>query len=151
MKVFLIITGFSLVLLGILVIVTDLCIACGCVICFNPDYNKESNPNVEPIFMQLSPQDFSSKLGEDVVLIDIRTVEEYNSGKIAGATNLDFYSSFFRADLDLLDKNKTYLIYCRSSSRSSYAINIMKDLGFSEVYELRGGINNWMSAGLPVQ
>lgn len=151
MKLFLISAGLFLVLLGILVSVTDLCIACGCVICFNPDYNRESDFNSAPVFMQLSPRDFSSKLGGEIVLIDIRTLDEFNSGKIAGATNLDFYSASFMSELDLLDKNKTYLIYCRSGSRSNYAINIMKDLGFSEVYELKGGINNWVSAGLPVQ
>ena len=149
-----VVIGISLaffVAFGSLLLFTDLCIACGCVVCFNPDHNSESNPAKEPVFMQLSPQDFSAKISEDIILIDIRTVEEFNSGKIAGATNIDFYSASFRSELDLLDKNKTYLIYCRSGSRSSQAMNIMKSLGFSEVYELNGGINTWVIARLPIQ
>ena len=146
--------GISLaffVAFGSLLLFTDLCIACGCVVCFNPDHNSESNPAKEPVFMQLSPQDFSSKLSEDVILIDIRTFDEFNSGHIASAKNIDFYSASFISELDLLDKNKTYLIYCRTASRTSKAINVMKNLGFSEVYELSGGINNWAGSGFPVQ
>lgn len=89
-----------------------------------------------------SPEEWlelSSK--EDVVILDIRTPEEYNQGHIEGAVNIDFYSDDFSNQLDELDKTKTYLTYCRSGRRSGLSLETMRDLGFLEVYDLNGGIN----------
>jgi rhodanese-related sulfurtransferase len=144
MKLILIISSIFIILFSSILLFTDLCIACGCVICVNPDFNKE------PVFKQISPQEFNEKLNSDVILIDIRTLDEFNSGHIIGAENIDFYSSSFRSNLAMLDKNKSYLIYCRTASRTSQATNIMRDLGFSEVYELSGGIVAWQSAGFSI-
>ena len=86
-----------------------------------------------------------------LVVLDIRTPEEYAEGHIAGSSNLDFYEPDFAASLDQLDKDLPYFVYCRSGNRSSSAIETMKDLGFAEVYELDGGIVSWAEAGLPIQ
>lgn len=83
------------------------------------------------------------------VILDVRTPEEFLGEHIENAVNLDYYSDTFRNDLDKLDKNKTYLIYCRSGSRSEKALNIMKELDFKEVYNMSGGIIKWKSEGLP--
>lgn len=83
------------------------------------------------------------------VILDVRTPEEFLGEHIENAVNLDYYSDTFRNDLDKLDKNKTYLIYCRSGSRSEKALNIMKELDFREVYNMSGGIIKWKSEGLP--
>ena len=72
----------------------------------------------------------------DFCILDVRTEKEFLSGAIEGAINLDFYASDFSQELDKLDKNKTYLIYCRSGSRSKSGLAIMKQLGFGYVYEL---------------
>ncbi len=85
----------------------------------------------------------------DFVIIDVRTPEEFTDGHIAGAIVIDFYSMSFRNGLDVLDKDKTYLIYCRSGNRSGQARDIMEELGFKEVYDLGGGIVAWINAGLP--
>lgn len=82
------------------------------------------------------------------VILDVRTPEEFLGEHIENAVNLDYYSDTFRNDLDKLDKNKTYLIYCRSGSRSEKALNIMKELDFKEVYNMSGGIIKWKSEGL---
>jgi len=87
---------------------------------------------------------------QDFVIIDIRTPEEFNEGHIENAVNIDFYSETFKKDLDKLDKNKTYFIYCRSGNRSGRAMPIMKELGFKEVYNLSAGIKEWIAEGLPV-
>jgi len=87
---------------------------------------------------------------QDFIIIDIRTPEEFNEGHIENAINIDFYSETFKEDLDKLDKNKTYFIYCRSGNRSGRAMPIMKDLGFKEVYNLSVGIKEWIAEGLPV-
>ena len=86
-----------------------------------------------------------------LTILDIRTPEEFASGYIAGATNLDFYEPQFAAWLDDLDKEAPYFVYCRSGNRSASAIETMKELGFTEVYELAGGIVSWAQAGLPLE
>jgi len=70
-------------------------------------------------------------------------------GSLQNAINLDYYSETFRNELNQLDKNKTYLIYCRSGSRSGRALDIMTELNFREVYNMLGGIIDWKADGLP--
>jgi len=91
----------------------------------------------------------NNKNNPDFVIIDVRTPEEFADGHIENAINLDYNSETFRDELNKLDKNKTYLIYCRSGSRSGSALNIMKELNFREVYNMLGGIIDWKAAGLP--
>jgi len=85
----------------------------------------------------------------DFVILDVRTEEEYIEGHIENALNMDFYSETFKQDLDKLDKNKTYLIYCRSGSRSARALQLMGELGFREVYNMSGGYIAWEQKGFP--
>jgi rhodanese-related sulfurtransferase len=84
----------------------------------------------------------------DFIILDVRTPSEYADGHIEGAINIDFYSSAFEETLKTLDRDDTYLIYCRSGNRSGQARNLMEGLGFAEVYNLSGGINAWQDAGL---
>jgi len=76
----------------------------------------------------------------DFCVLDVRTPGEFSRGAIPGAINLDIYASNFSEELDKLDKNKTYLVYCRSGNRSKTALALMKQLGFGYVYELDEGI-----------
>ncbi len=85
----------------------------------------------------------------DFAIIDVRTAQEFEGGYIENAANIDFYAATFRDELDRLDKNKTYLIYCRSGGRSGDALGIMAELGFQEVYDVDGGILAWNGEGLP--
>ena len=73
-------------------------------------------------------------------IIDVRTRQEFNSGKIRGALNLDFYNPDFKKELSKLDKEKAYFVYCRSGNRSGQAASIMEDMGFKEIYNLSGGV-----------
>lgn len=84
------------------------------------------------------------------VILDVRTTEEFNEGHIENAVNIDFYSTDFEQEMDKLNKEQTYLIYCRTGNRSGQAISIMERLGFKNVYHLSPGIINWISDGLPV-
>ncbi len=86
----------------------------------------------------------------DFVLVDLRTPEEVADGYIEGAVNINFYDPDFRGQLDALDRDKTYVIYCRSGGRSGSARDTMRELGFTEVYNVLGGIIDWRAAGLPV-
>ncbi len=90
-----------------------------------------------------------NKDNPNFVILDVRTPEEFLGEYIENAVNLDYYSDTFRNNLDKLDKNKTYLIYCRSGRRSENALNIMKELDFKEVYNMLGGIVKWKSEELP--
>ena len=85
----------------------------------------------------------------DFVIIDVRTPAEFDGEHIENAVNIDFYSETFRNELNKLDKNKTYLIYCRSGNRSGKALDIMEGLNFREVYNMSGGIIAWNAEGLP--
>ena len=84
------------------------------------------------------------------IIIDVRTKEEFVFGHISDATNIDYYSSDFKEKLDLVKKDVPILVYCRSGGRSSRAANIMQSLGFTEVYNLSGGIGAWKDSGFDV-
>ncbi|MBA7635344.1 Thiosulfate sulfurtransferase GlpE [subsurface metagenome] len=90
-----------------------------------------------------------NRYNQNFVIIDVRTPEEYASGRIEKAINLDYYSETFADELDKLDKDKTYLIYCRSANRSGKALDMMAELGFAEVYNMLGGMVRWEAVGLP--
>ena len=79
----------------------------------------------------------------DVVLLDVRTPEETGEGKIEGALELDFYADNFEEEVLKLDRDKTYIVYCRSGGRSSSASEIMVAAGFKSVHNLKGGYTEW--------
>ena len=85
----------------------------------------------------------------DFVIIDVRTREKFSTERIENATNIDFYSETLRDILNNLDKNKKYLIYCRSGARSGSTLDMMAELNFNEAYNISGGINRWKSEGFP--
>ncbi|MCT4616910.1 MAG: rhodanese-like domain-containing protein [Candidatus Gracilibacteria bacterium] len=82
------------------------------------------------------------------VLIDIRMpIELMQTGIISGAQNIDSSSYDFQDKLEALDKNEKYLIYCRSGNRTGSVLKTMKQMGFSSVYDLKGGIIAWLKSG----
>jgi len=81
-----------------------------------------------------------------LTIIDLRTPQEYQSGHMENAINIDFYKNF-KENINKLDKNKQYLIYCRSANRSRASLKIMKDLKFKNVLELDKGIKVWARNG----
>ena len=90
-------------------------------------------------------QEFSAL--NDGIIIDVRTAAEFNSGHIKDATNIDFYAIDFTDKLKIVRKDIPIYVYCRSGGRSSSAAKEMEKLGFSEVYNLLGGIGSWNSKG----
>ncbi|MFC2005053.1 rhodanese-like domain-containing protein [Chloroflexota bacterium] len=85
----------------------------------------------------------------DFVIIDVRTPEEYAKGHIENAVNIDYSSENFQDEIDKLDRSKTYLIHCQSGRRSAGALNIMKELNFTTIYHIYGGMLEWTSEELP--
>ena len=86
----------------------------------------------------------------DFIILDVRTSLEFHDRHIEGALNIDVNLPSFSEELEQLDRNATYLVYCRTGNRSRTALRIMDDLGFTRVYHLTNGITEWVDAGLPV-
>ena len=105
---------------------------------------SQSIQNVDAVLFEIN----SNK--DNSIIIDVRTREEFVSGHISDATNIDYYSSDFKEKLDLVKKDVPILIYCRTGGRSSRAANIMQSFGFTEVYNLSGGIGAWKDNGFDV-
>jgi len=80
---------------------------------------------------------------EDFVILDVRTLEEFTEEHMEDAINIDYYASDFENQLEQLEKDKKYLIYCASGGRGNKALKKMKKLGFKEVYNMEGGYILW--------
>ena len=87
----------------------------------------------------------------DMVIIDVRTPEEYQAGHLDGAINMDYYSGGFLDRLNSLDSNSSYIVYCRKGIRGGIALDMMRSLGFKEVYNILGGLALWADEGRPMK
>ena len=83
----------------------------------------------------------------DYVLVDVRTVEEYESGHIQDAVNFDFYSESFHKEILSLNKSSSIILYCRTQNRSTKTANFLKENGYKEITVLEGGITSWVKNG----
>lgn len=98
-------------------------------------------------FAQLIAQ---AKTDPNVVLIDLRTVEEVATGYIADATNLDALDANFLNNLKEFDPDDHYLVYGRSNASTEEAVRLMKGLGFTHLTGLNGGMAEWVAQHRPV-
>jgi rhodanese-related sulfurtransferase len=87
---------------------------------------------------------------EDVQLVDVRTVKEFNEHYIKGAENIVFDDNFDQK-LEGLQKDKPIIVYCRSGRRSARCAEILAQKGFKKIYDLKGGITQWMKEDLEVE
>ncbi len=95
-------------------------------------------------FKVLDVQTFNDSIQQKKIqLIDVRTPQEFNSGHIEGAKNIDFYSKTFNVEFSKLEKEQPVYLYCKSGNRSRLAGNKLMDLGFKQIYDLEGGYLNW--------
>ena len=110
---------------------------------------KNNNTTMEKqSIASIRVDEFIEKSKGDFIVIDIRTPQEVAEWKIEEMDlNLDYYASDFVDQLNALDKNKKYLIYCRSGSRTYSTLLWMRDLWFQEAYDLEGGIISWIQSG----
>ncbi|MFT6211569.1 MAG: rhodanese-related sulfurtransferase [Bacteroidia bacterium] len=93
----------------------------------------------------LSVEEFAKYI-DGAQLLDVRTPDEWSEGIIEGATMANIHEDDFDANLAKLDKEKPVAVYCRSGGRSGKAMAKMNQLGFKEVYSLKGGIGAWREA-----
>jgi len=96
-------------------------------------------------YKNLNPEAFKKSMSEqqEAVLLDVRTPGEVAEGMIEGAIPIDFFANDFQTQVNALDKNKNYFVYCRSGQRSEQACQIMDQLGFKSLINLEGGILAW--------
>ncbi len=87
---------------------------------------------------------------EDVQLVDVRTLKEFNEHYIKDAENIVFDDNFDQK-LEGLKKDKPIIVYCRSGRRSARCAEILAQKGFKKIYDLKGGITQWMKEGLSVE
>jgi rhodanese-related sulfurtransferase len=87
----------------------------------------------------------------DFEIIDVRTSEEFADAHIPQAININIGSPDFKSILEKKDKNKTYLLYCRTANRSKQALDMMNQMQFREAYHIFGGIREWEINELPIE
>lgn len=109
----------------------------------NTEDNTEVSTETQTIAKNVNADEFQELIEKGGFLLDVRTPGEVGNGAIDGNTNINFSSSSFQSDIEKLDKNTPVLVYCASGGRSGKTMNMMKDLGFKEVYNLNGGYNGW--------
>jgi thioredoxin len=111
-----------------------------------------SSGNSNRAFAQLEAKKFQEKWEKEKttsVLIDVRTMDEYNVGHIESAKNIDFNGSNFESEIAKIAKEKTVFVYCLSGGRSSATVSFLEKKGYKNVIELVGGMMAWRSEGLP--
>ncbi|MDZ4752122.1 MAG: rhodanese-like domain-containing protein [Flavobacteriales bacterium] len=122
---------------------------------------KDSNPkgpipNVQTGVVNKSadyePKEFNKHLKDaGILIIDVRTPAEFESGYIEGAMNINWYDKTFAQDVNKLDKSKPVYIYCAVGGRSSQAKELLLKSGFVEVHNLIGGMGAWKETGLSIK
>lgn len=113
--------------------------------------NKEQNDSVENLV--LKPAEFETKIAEtqNANVLDVCTPNEFSQQHLRNAVNINYHSDNFKTAISQLDKQKPYFVYCWAGSRSAKAAELMRGLGFVKVYELDGGIANWMKNNKPLE
>lgn|SRR5690606_22357257 len=93
----------------------------------------------------LDPSAYSKAItGNKVQLVDVRTPGEYKGGHIKKAINIDFFNrTDFERSFEKLDKEKPVYLYCRSGARSQKAAKRLIGMGFTQIYDLKGGYMHW--------
>jgi thioredoxin 1 len=107
--------------------------------------HAQSNPNLLP------PTEFKKKVEvtEKAIILDVRTPEEYQDGHLANAVNMNWNDDAFDKQIKTLDKNSPVFVYCYGGGRSSSAAKELRKQGFTNVYDLKGGMEAWRETGLP--
>ena len=118
--------------------------------CQSTGNNSHATGNSQSsIKRKVSADEFDKKLSTigGAQLIDVRTPGEYETGHLKNAINIDFNSDGFKEQISKMKKSSPILIYCLSGGRSASAADEMETMGFTEIYNLDGGIMKWQSEG----
>ena len=96
-----------------------------------------------PDYQTITPEEAKSMMEDGgVTVLDVRTLEEYNTGFILGSVSLPLEEIESTADTVIPDKNAVILVYCETGERSARAAQLLVSLGYVHVYDF-GGIDSW--------
>ena len=90
------------------------------------------------------------KADSKLIILDVRTADEYKEGHIKGAINIDIRQNDALAKIDKLDHGAKYIVHCRTNHRSKTAVDHMMVSGFKNIYQMTDGFSGWSENGLPV-
>jgi rhodanese-related sulfurtransferase len=127
--------------------------------------NEVCNIGIEPFIVAQKPdtsyQDITvhralhlikrNRYNPDFVVLDVRRGDEYAEGHLPNAININYKDSGFEQQLDSLDRNKTYLVYCVAGYRSKKTQRFMQSMGFTSVINMKGGIMKWKRKKYPIE
>jgi len=114
--------------------------------CGQKQNEKSSDQDSASTITLISPEELN-KVNKDIVLIDVRTPQEYATGHLENSVNIDLRSRNFKELVGKLDKNQDVYVYCKVGGRSASAARTMEDMGFKKIYDLKGGILQWEKEG----
>jgi len=103
---------------------------------------KEVNSKVVSVMLQKDAK---------LVVLDVRTADEFKEGHIKGAINIDIRREDAFARIDKLNRNVSYIVYCRTNHRSGMAVDHMMKSGFKKMYQMMDGFPGWVENKLPIQ
>lgn len=103
-------------------------------------------------FINIAPQDALQLMEKhpEISILDIRPHLDFEIEHIPGAENLDYDGHQFQGKVEKLDKNKLYIIYCKSGVRGGYFMEKMRESGFVGAYNILGGVVAWKISKLPL-
>ncbi len=115
--------------------------------CQNSTEKNTASTSLEDV----KPAQFKALLEStpDAQLVDVRTPGEYANGTIENAQNIDFNAADFEEKIRALDKDKPVFLFCQAGSRSAKACAKMQEMGFTELYNLKGGYTSWQEMSTP--
>jgi phage shock protein E len=104
---------------------------------------QSQKENKDKTISIISPTEFKEQFAEQLIL-DVRSTEEFAEAHIEGAINNNVFDENFTSNVKGFDKNKPIFVYCKSGKRSNMAAVKLSNLGFKKIYDLEGGILNWI-------
>jgi|SRR5690554_949195 len=115
--------------------------------------NQTNDPSEQAaVIRSVDSQEAKTLLEEDkdLILLDVRTPEEFAEGHLKGAINIDFYATDFQQQLAHLNPHQRYMVYCAVGGRSGKTGQMMEEMGFREVYNVTEGFAELSTKGIPV-
>jgi len=116
--------------------------------CFS--YESATKDSATPVAVITKVENISAaqsaeliKKHPEFIVIDVRTAKEFAEGSTPNAKNIDVKSTDFETNISKLDKNKTYIVHCKSGGRSTRSLATFKKLGFKHIYHMDGGYLAW--------
>ena len=85
--------------------------------------------------------ELKNKALQGAILIDVRSNQEYREGHIQGAINIPDFEIKYRVQREIPKKNQLIVLYCQYGGRSKNAMNLMKKMGYTNIYNLNGGLD----------